>query len=1819
VSLEQFIDILRSADRETYVEDLLDALWLSQQDCNLTLHSSPQSLPLTPGKTKPIDRKKTGETKQKHEPAESDATAPAERAASDRDATAAVYPSGVTDGGPTRKASPVAIPAGKALTNRLQLARALRPFRQRWPSHHEFEIDEPRTVEATADLHGFFYPVIRPLREPWFTVDLILEDDPVIDVWQDVLLDFSQMLRETGAFLDVRNWRLRVGSNARETGQSSSTLEAFAGGHVSTRFVTGSGTRRLIFFATHGSSSQWLDGTYTRILESWVPTCSVVLLHMFPKELWRRTPLGEPSGTCHSQDPGTPSARLTTDTFWWKHPAGSGERQLFVPAVSMNAGDLSEWAHMQMARGRRSPVFALDHQPLDSVHEPSAPTSADLSRIVRLFKSESPDAFRLAVYLSSSAFTLPVARLIQEATFGTAARRSHLADVLLSGMVFAHAKDGPRVDPNTTYYEFYPEAKRRLTRSLQKEKAEAISASLEQHLSRYIEGIQGRPFSFRALIQDENGEYTLPAWAQPFARLGISLLGVPDRSRSTREIFDAFRARVSAPFFNAVRKSILSNHERVLSTGAVNREILDALIAARLVRRNSARQWESIPGVEALFAEAPPSLPEKPSEEDDFALIVGINWYANLPQLGFANDGATRFADWLTRQGHAIPTDQIRILVSNDAATAVSAQALRDAFGEIAEAARRKRTGRRFYFYFSGHYCLSATTGGEPLLLTSEASAHIQSSIAIRQYLQWLASIPTFEEIVCVVDGPTTTFPSLVAEPVPFVTAERSNKPASLLFLREEFAYGPRSQTSSLTRLLIEGLGGAAAAPSGDITSASLLSFLDQRMGINRVILERLGAEVVLVTNAEHRDQLPTEFPNSVIITSLAVERDAAQMHLRDVRSVRQSGLEFSVGTLNYNGRTQEIAILPVSNSPQNLASTIDQAFHLGARTFISLGLASGLRDVRLGDVVFADRALELLGSRPNREYSVAVPSIALLESAKSASQETRWLSILRAEEGDRSLRAHMGTIASGRTVGSAPETPPGDSRLLAFDLTAFQFLNIIGHKTGAAGLVVRGISDLGGREKAEFGENAARHAAAFCVAVLEKLSEQVIGDDADPTADEYFKRGNSLAARKKYDEAIVEYQRGIQLDPSRAQTHNSLGNVFRVQRKNEQAIEQFRRAIVLDPMYSAAHRNLGLVLSAQKNYDEAIAHFQNAISLDSQYSPTYKNLAVALSAQKRHDEAISLYRQAIRLDPNDASSLKNLGTALARQHRFEEAIAEYQKAIRLNPRYASAFKNLGDVLFSLRRYPEAIEQYRKTIILDPNYASAHSNWGAALSDLQRYDEAIEHYKRALEINPRAIRAQIGLAWAFYYTGKPKDAAQTAELTLQNAPRNVQANMLLGHALIQLGETQKALESYRKVTQLDPSNVANYNSIGLILESVRAFDEAIEFLKKAVDIDPTFADTYRNLSRVLRSVGRLDEATALERQTSAPDPSLNDKAQPIHLWLKLAGFEHLAYLSCARSAIEQENRLVVDFVAELNSVLYEQQLVDQGIFFDRSHLHLGQPIFGRIQEALKKSACMLAIVTPAYLSSTFARQELETFEMEFRKKLPTGNPPLLPIVLDRSTRLPGPWGKIRALDFSALAVNPNYKQTVEFREAVRGVARTLIVMTRTLVVPDTRIEGRADNYQAVSDQEFTYRPAAELKRYPLPQKHADDIQKSRWGGRHAADGRRLSATVVKHGYEDYEVALRLSSTDGSRLHGPVRFHLHDSFPRSPITIQKCEPDAVLDELKAWDSFTVGVEVPRIDSERTVLELDLEKAFKDADKAYKPKTKARRTRKARKRK
>jgi hypothetical protein len=113
---------------------------------------------------------------------------------------------------------------------------------------------------------------------------------------------------------------------------------------------------------------------------------------------------------------------------------------------------------------------------------------------------------------------------------------------------------------------------------------------------------------------------------------------------------------------------------------------------------------------------------------------------------------------------------------------------------------------------------------------------------------------------------------------------------------------------------------------------------------------------------------------------------------------------------------------------------------------------------------------------------------------------------------------------------------------------------------------------------------------------------------------------------------------------------------------------------------------------------------------------------------------------------------------------------------------------------------------------------------------------------------------------------------------------------------------------------------------------------------------------------------------------------------------------------------------------------------------------------------------------------------------------------------------------------------------------------------------------------------------------PGPIINRDDPQKGRWGGEPMRDGRQVSVTIESVERDIFYFSVFVQSTDGSPLASPVVFHLHDTFPRSIITIRRIEnQQAALRSWNAYGVFTIGVQVKNVSGQWVSLEIDLANA------------------------
>ena len=134
--------------------------------------------------------------------------------------------------------------------------------------------------------------------------------------------------------------------------------------------------------------------------------------------------------------------------------------------------------------------------------------------------------------------------------------------------------------------------------------------------------------------------------------------------------------------------------------------------------------------------------------------------------------------------------------------------------------------------------------------------------------------------------------------------------------------------------------------------------------------------------------------------------------------------------------------------------------------------------------------------------------------------------------------------------------------------------------------------------------------------------------------AAELFSRGVALEEDpRNHMQAIVVYQRVLELDPQHAAAHINLGTLHYNRQDYVSAEEHYRRALEIDPRYALAHFDLGNVLDETGRVSEAIQTYLTAIQLAPTYADAHYNLALAYEKMKEPRKALKHWQSYVKLD----------------------------------------------------------------------------------------------------------------------------------------------------------------------------------------------------------------------------------------------------------------------------------------------------------------------------------------------------------------------------------------------------------------------------------------------------------------------------------------------------------------------------------------------------------------------------------------------------------
>ena len=196
----------------------------------------------------------------------------------------------------------------------------------------------------------------------------------------------------------------------------------------------------------------------------------------------------------------------------------------------------------------------------------------------------------------------------------------------------------------------------------------------------------------------------------------------------------------------------------------------------------------------------------------------------------------------------------------------------------------------------------------------------------------------------------------------------------------------------------------------------------------------------------------------------------------------------------------------------------------------------------------------------------------------------------------------------------------------------------------------------------------------------------------------EYSALGTSLYREGKYEEAIEQFNKAIELDSEISGPYRGLGGAYLELKDYEKAIENFEKSLSINPNSPNTYNGLGEVHYQIGDYDKAIEYFKEAINIDSNYDKAYIGLGLTYYySLRKYKEAEEKFNEALEINPNNFQAYTWLGLMyldLGKNDisKIEEARLIFEKSRGINQDYWQTYFGLGQYNYIKGNYNEALD-----------------------------------------------------------------------------------------------------------------------------------------------------------------------------------------------------------------------------------------------------------------------------------------------------------------------------------------------------------------------------------------------------------------------------------------------------------------------------------------------------------------------------------------------
>ena len=235
-----------------------------------------------------------------------------------------------------------------------------------------------------------------------------------------------------------------------------------------------------------------------------------------------------------------------------------------------------------------------------------------------------------------------------------------------------------------------------------------------------------------------------------------------------------------------------------------------------------------------------------------------------------------------------------------------------------------------------------------------------------------------------------------------------------------------------------------------------------------------------------------------------------------------------------------------------------------------------------------------------------------------------------------------------------------------------------------------------------------------------------------------YMNRTNYRVSKDKKELALKDANRAIEKhkgDPF-FQLYYNRGFVCQVLNKYELAIKEYSKTIQLNKEYVSAYLNRGIVYEKIGADSKAFSDYEIVKQLAPKNFKGYYNSAVLHKKRKEYKQCILNINKIIALGKLLPGSYTTRGELYLNQNEYDRALLDFNKAIKLDSKKTKAYLLRGNIYLIKRELIIAEKDFLNVLELDKKNIQAHINLGLIYLNQSKYSEALSYFNKAVSLEP---------------------------------------------------------------------------------------------------------------------------------------------------------------------------------------------------------------------------------------------------------------------------------------------------------------------------------------------------------------------------------------------------------------------------------------------------------------------------------------------------